>query len=204
MSKQKFIPLSIILVLSLALIWVLLFWNPTNNDLTEHKKLDLASAPTGGGFTIQVKEGDLSLADLRGKVVALYFGYTTCPDICPTSLALLTQAINEMSEDEQVNFQAIFISVDPARDKVAGLADYAQYFHESIIGGTAEQKEVAKIAKLYGAAYQKVESDSAAGYLVDHSSYTYIIDKNSKLKYSLAHGTLPSEIVKVVRELLAK
>jgi protein SCO1/2 len=72
------------------------------------------------------------------------------------------------------------------------------------MGGTAEKEDIDRIAKLYGAAYQKVDNNSAAGYLVDHSSYTYIIDKKGKLRHSLAHGTSPDKVLKVVRELLAE
>lgn len=202
--NNKRLPLSIIAILGIALFWVLFLWTPAVDQATKHQQLDLVAAPTGGDFTVETKDKDLSLKDLRGKVVVLYFGYTTCPDICPTSLSLLTQALNQMSENELPNMQSIFISVDPDRDNATRLDKYTKYFHENIIGATAEQDEIDRISKLYGAAYKKVESNSAAGYLVDHSSYTYIIDKNGKLRESLVHGTQPSEILKVVRNLLVE
>ena len=73
-----------------ALVWVLFFWSPADDAPVKHQNLQLTAAPVGGDFTVETQDGDLSLKDLRGKVVALYFGYTQCPDICPTSLALLT------------------------------------------------------------------------------------------------------------------
>lgn len=204
MNKSRLIPLSIIAVLGVALAWILFMWSPLISDSSEYHKLDLTTAPTGGDFTIQSKGKDVNLSDFRGKVIALYFGYTTCPDICPTSLSLLAQAMHQMNEKELENFQAIFISVDPERDTLSRLDEYAKYFHKSIIAGTAKQDEIDKITKLYGAAYKKVESNSAAGYLVDHSSYTYIIDKKGQLRYSLKHGTFADKILKAVRELLAE
>lgn len=167
-----------------------------------HQNLELVSAPTGGDFSVKIKGKNISLSDYRGKVVVLYFGYTTCPDICPTSLGLLAQALNQMTESELLGVQSIFISVDPDRDDVAQLDQYTKYFHPSIIGATAEQGEIDRITKRYGAAYKKVEGNSAAGYLVDHSSYTYIIDKTGKLRESLAHGTPSAEMLTVVQKLL--
>ncbi|MCK5813800.1 MAG: SCO family protein [Cocleimonas sp.] len=199
---KKRLPLSIIALLMIAIVYLTFFWNPTANKEGNHQALDLVAKPIGGDFTIETKDKDLSLNDLRGKVVALYFGYTLCPDICPTSLAILTQALNEMTEDELSGMQSVFISVDPDRDNLTRLTQYTQYFHANIIGGTAEKETIDRITKLYGAAYQKVENDSAAGYLVDHSSFTYIIDKKGKLRHSLVHGTAPKEVLKAVRGLL--
>jgi len=192
-------------ILGIALVWVLFLWNPTSdNSVAKHNNLELSAAPTGGDFTLEIQNADLSLQDLRGKVVILYFGYTQCPDICPTSLALLTQALNQMEEGELANLQSIFVSVDPDRDNVTSLQDYTAYFHPNILGATAEKEEIDKITKLYGAAYKKVESNSAVGYLVDHSSYTYLIDKKGRLRKSLVHGTAPEVILKEVRGLLGE
>lgn len=199
---KKLLPVSIIALLVIAIIYLMLFWNPAANKGSNHQALDLVAEPTGGEFTIETKDKDLSLKDLRGKVVALYFGYTLCPDICPTSLAILAQALNEMTDDELAGMQSIFISVDPDRDNLTRLTQYTQYFHPNIMGGTAEKENIDRIAKRYGAAYQKVENASAAGYLVDHSSFTYIIDKKGKLRYSLAHGTPAPKVLKVIRKLL--
>ena len=204
MNNKNSLAVLLIAVLSIALVWVLFFWNPSGEKPVSNHQLDLASTPVGGDFTVETQEGDLSLKDLRGKVVVLYFGYTKCPDICPTSLALLTQALNQLSEQELAEVQAIFVSVDPERDNVTRLKEYAAYFHPKILGATAEKAVIDKITKQYGAAYRMVESDSAAGYLVDHSSYTYLIDKQGKLRKTLAHGTAPEIVLKEIRKLLAE
>ncbi len=201
---KKLLPLSLIIFLLVIITYLAFVWNPATNKEANHQALGLVAKPVGGDFSIETKEKELSLKDFRGKVVALYFGYTLCPDICPTSLALLTQALNQMTENELAQMKSIFISVDPDRDNLTRLNQYTQYFHANIIGGTAEKEVIDHIVKLYGAAYQKVENDSAAGYLVDHSSFTYLIDKKGKLRYSLAHGTPPKEILKAVRKLLTE
>lgn len=204
MKNQKILALTIIAILSVALVWVLFFWSPAVEKNIKHEILDLNTAPVGGDFTVEIQDRDLSLQELRGKVIALYFGYTQCPDICPTSLSLLTQALHKMSDQELTNVQSIFISVDPERDNTTRLAEYTKYFHSNIIGATAEKEIIDKITKLYGASYRIVERDSAMGYIVDHSSYTYIIDKQGKLRKTLVHGSHPDKIVEAIRELIAE
>jgi protein SCO1/2 len=201
---KKNLALGLITLLVGALVWVLFFWNPVDSPSQKHTNMELASTPVGGDFTVEIQNGDLSLVDQRGKVVVLYFGYTQCPDICPTSLALLTQALNGMSEDELAEVQSLFISVDPERDNVTRLEEYVAYFHPNIIGATAEKDVIDKITKLYGASYRIVDSNSAMGYIVDHSSYTYLIDKKGKLRKALAHGTGPKIILDEVQKLLAE
>lgn len=202
MNKKNALALFLIAILSVALLWVLFFWNPSSDQANKHTNLALSATPVGGDFTVEIQDKDLSLKDLRGKVVVLYFGYTQCPDICPTSLALLTQALSQMTEDELKGLQSIFVSVDPDRDNVTRLKEYAHYFHPNIIGATAEKDVIDEIVKRYGAAYNIVESNSAVGYLVDHSSFTYLIDKQGKLQKTLVHGTAPEIILKEVRTLL--
>lgn len=204
MNKQKTLALSIILILGILLLWMLFFWNPVQDQSVKHTTLELTAAPVGGDFVVETQDKDLALKDLRGKVVVLYFGYTLCPDICPTSLSLLTQALHQMSDEELSSMQSIFVSVDPERDNTTRLDTYTKYFHQNIIGATAEKDAIDRITKLYGASYRVVKSDSAMGYIVDHSSYTYLIDKTGKLRYSLDHGTSPNEILRALRELLAE
>jgi protein SCO1/2 len=143
----------------------------------------------GGDFTVQTSQGPLSLSDLRGKVVPIYFGYASCPDVCPTTLALLATAINGLAPDEKALVQGLFISVDPERDDTAKLEAYARSFHSNITGATAAPEVIADIARRYGAIYVKVEvPDSAMGYLVDHSSVIYVVDRHGKVRSLQQHG----------------
>jgi protein SCO1/2 len=94
---------------------------------TEHRRLDLASPPTGGDFRLTSANGPVSLADFRGKVVLIYFGYTWCPDICPTNLAIIAYGLKQLSPEERGDVQVLFVSVDPERDDPARLAEFAVF-----------------------------------------------------------------------------
>lgn len=158
--------------------------------------------PAGGDFDLIGEDGPVSLQNFRGKVVLIYLGYTFCPDICPTSLALMTQVLNEMSETELAQVQPIFISVDPARDSPEKLVKYTDYFHESILGVTGTAEDIADVASRYGAVYRKVEGESEGGYLIDHTSVIHVIGTDGVLSTSLPHGTAPTKILDAVRARL--
>lgn len=184
--------------LVIILLWLLLVWDPRGDDA----KLSRTAVPSGGDFSLHAAQGPLSLKDFRGKVVALYFGYTFCPDICPTSLSLLSATLNTLSPEELQQVQAIFVSVDPERDSLEQLRTYTGFFHRSIIGASGSREEIDAVVKSYGAGYRIVKTDSNPNYSVDHSSYTYIIDKSGRLRYTLVHGTSPDEVTRRIRSLL--
>jgi protein SCO1/2 len=163
----------------------------------------IADAPTGGDFVLQSKQGEFSLEDYRDKLVLIYFGYTFCPDICPTNLSHLTQALNELNEAELSRIQPVFISVDPARDSLEHLENYVKYFHERLIGITGDELTIAAIAKQYGAAYRKVTGESEGGYLIDHSSFTYLVDRQGQLRHSFPHASDPMLMVNTIRNYLS-
>jgi protein SCO1/2 len=195
---MKALPTIIILVLVATLVWVVFFWQPQS----EPGILFSPGEAKGGDFTLQSPRGPLSLEDLRGKVVLIYFGYTWCPDICPTNLTLMSAALSRLSLDEVEKVQGIFISVDPKRDTLERLATYTQYFNDNLIGATGSEGEIEEIARRYGAAYRIVKQDSATDYVVDHTSETYVVDPQGKLAEILPHGSLPGRILEVVREQL--
>lgn len=188
-----------------ALIWsvVLLFcvvvfflWSAAVNTS------DIESAKEDG-FVLQSAMGPVALADYRGKVVVLYFGYAFCPDVCPTSLGILSLALNKLSAEELGSVQPIFISVDPERDTVERLKTYAEAFHPSIIGITGSTLDIAEVAQQYGVLYMKVEMpDSALGYSVDHSSMYYVINRDGTLNQKISHGTDPKKVAAVLRQVL--
>ena len=194
--------LHVIMLIILALVITALFslW-PKNISGIKINKNGLSNL--GGDFVLQSSEGPVSLSDYKGKVVVLYFGYAYCPDVCPTSLGLLSQALGKLTPQELENVQALFISVDPERDSVEKLKKYADAFHPKIKGITGSPIEIADIASRYGATYMKVEMpNSALGYAVDHSSKYYLINRNGMLNKLVNHGTKPSDIVAVIKSLL--
>ncbi|MEN8168702.1 MAG: SCO family protein [Pseudomonadota bacterium] len=197
MTRQKALPLISLAVVAALLVWSLFFWKSETTTTAPGQ-------PSGGDFTLQSANGPISLKGLRGKVVLLYFGYTSCPDICPTSLTMMRIALSQLSEKELAQIQGIFVSVDPQRDTPERLAEYSNHFHPSISGVTGTDEQVAKVAKQYGAIYQVAEGDSAMGYTVDHSSVTYVIDQQGRLTSTLPHGALPKSILQEIRSLLNK
>jgi protein SCO1/2 len=175
------------------------------DSLPQDKVLDLSGGELGGDFSLHSSQGAFSLQQLRGKLVLLYFGYTKCPDVCPTSLALLSQALNELNKQELNQVQGLFVSVDPKRDSFQVLDEYVSYFHPSLIGLTGSEAEVAKAAKLYGAQYREVKlSDSAFDYAVDHSATTYLITQSGELRFVFPHETPASVILEAIRYLISE
>ena len=182
------------LVLGLAF-----FWQP---ELPE-RPLPRAALPEGGDFTLQSADGPVSLKDFRGKVVLVYFGYTYCPDICPTSLAATSEGLKQLTPEELARVAMIFVSVDPKRDTPARLKEYVNFFHPAIVGVTGAPEEIAAIAKRYGVFYaeQKVET-AGDGYVVDHSADTYVISTAGQLVGKIAHATPPDQVVETIRKYL--
>ena len=183
----------IVSAVAALLTGALLLWEPGAPPKT---------ASEDAGFTLESSEGAVSLSDFHGKVVLVYFGYASCPDICPTSLAYLGTALAQLDPAERAQAQGVFISVDPARDTPARLAEYGRFFHEEIIGLTGSEEEIAEVAARYGVIYRRIESDSAMGYSVDHSSVTYVVDREGRLVESLPHGTPSKTIADAIRRLL--
>ncbi|TVT53522.1 MAG: SCO family protein [Sedimenticola thiotaurini] len=148
----------------------------------------------GGDFTLTSHENKpYSLADSRGHVVVISFGYTFCPDICPTALATISSALNRMGKAaEQVD--PLFISVDPDRDTPETLSKYTPYFHPRLIGLTGDADTIAEIAKRYYVRYQFVGKGERDNYTVDHTASLYVIDKKGKLMAVLPHGLPPQAL----------
>ncbi|MBS1191639.1 MAG: hypothetical protein H6R10_3431 [Rhodocyclaceae bacterium] len=187
--------LAIAVALGLLVIGLGLFWNPGQPETTV--------SPRGGDFTLQSADGPVSLSAFRGKVVLLYFGYTYCPDICPTSLVRTAAALNLLKPEEASRVVTLLVSVDPERDTLAHLKEYVTFFHPGMVGLTSSQAEVAAVAKQYGAFYAKHQTGSAAGYVVDHTADVYLIGTDGVLKERLPHVATPEQMVAAIRERLS-
>lgn len=135
----------------------------------------------------------MSLDDFAGKVVVMYFGYTFCPDVCPTTLSRLATA-RDLLGDAADDVQVLMVSVDPERDSPELLADYVPAFDESFIGLTGTRQEVAQLATVYGVYFEKTEVDGAAGYLVDHTATVMVVDRDGFLKLVLPFDVTAADI----------
>lgn len=159
----------------------------------------------GGDFTLMSAQGPVSLSDFRGKVAVIYIGYASCPDVCPTALAVLTQALRNLDESERRQVQGIFVSVDPERDTPEKLAQYTAFFSPRLIGVTGTREEIDRVVRQYGAFYRRVEMpDSALGYAMDHSSRLYLINREGKLVHTLLHNSTPDELTAYLKQLLTE
>lgn len=158
--------------------------------------------PPGGDFTLQSINGDVSLSDYKDKVRLLYFGYTFCPDVCPSSLARVGAAFKKLNEEELKSVQGMLISVDPDRDTLQKLADYTKYFHPQIVGVTGTKDKIDEIAKRYDVKYRKAEGTTEASYLVDHTAYIFVLDKKGKIRDYLPHAVEVDRAVDVIRKLI--
>lgn len=158
----------------------------------------------GGDFTLTSDKGPVSLADLRGKVVPIYFGFTFCPDVCITSLSAMAAGMKQLSEAEQAEVQPLFITIDPERDDPARVGEYARYFHPSFVGLTGTLDEITAVAKRHFVIFEKVPlDDSEMGYTMDHSSIVYVVGRDGVIKSLIHHGEKPEAIANALREALA-
>lgn len=154
----------------------------------------LQSPMKATSFTLPGQNGQsVSLKDFRGKVVLLYFGYTTCPDVCPTTLADLHQARAALGEQAD-EVQVLMVTVDPERDTQQVMADYMSHFDSSFIGLIGTPEQVAEVATYYGVYYEKEEGNSALGYLVNHTATVMVIDKEGYLRLVFPFGTAAEDI----------
>lgn len=157
---------------------------------------------TAADFTLTDQHGQpFRLSDQTGKVTVLFFGFTSCPDICPTAMADLAAAKRDLGRDGD-NVQVALITVDPERDTNERLGAYVTAFDPSFIGLRGSQTELDAVMKAYGAsAIRRELPGSALGYTMDHSGFMYVIDRNTKWREVFAHGTAPTDITNDLRYL---
>ena len=165
-------------------------------------RVPVVAGQFGGDFTLTQNGKPVKLSDFTGKVAVLYFGYASCPDICPTTLAIICAGLRELSPAELAQVQPVFISVDPERDSGEKLMAYAQHFHPGFTGITGTAAEVQQAARQYGACFAKAPSNSAMGYTVDHTSNTYLISKDGKFVSILPHDMTPASVATGIRQEL--
>ena len=167
------------------------------NDLMSGK------AQVGGPFTLTDQHGKKrSLADFHGKFVLLYFGYTFCPDICPTDLAAMAQAIRTLGAEGD-KLQPIFVTLDPERDTQDILRNYAAAFHPRFIALRGSEDEVRRVATDYKIYFEKVRPPGSSVYLIDHMAFVFLLDRDGRYVAFFPPGTTAERMAVMVREMLA-
>jgi protein SCO1/2 len=158
--------------------------------------------PVGGPFTLTDQTGrSRSDSEFRGKLMIVYFGYTYCPDVCPTDLMAITQALDALGPAAE-GVQPVFITVDPERDTKV-LADYVSAFHHSFIGLTGSPEEIRTVANSYKAFYVKVPDEHGGGYSIDHSGVIYLMGRRGEYLGFMPPQTSPDRLTEVLRKNLA-
>ena len=143
-----------------------------------------------------------SLKDFKGKVVVVFFGYTQCPDVCPTNLVNMAEVMRQLGPDAE-RLQVLFVTIDPERDTQALLADYVPAFDPRFVGLFGDPATTQAVAKDFKIFYQKQGDVGGKAYTVDHSTGTYVFDPQGRLRLYVRHGEKPEVIVADVKKLLA-
>jgi protein SCO1/2 len=143
-----------------------------------------------------------TLADFRGKAVILFFGYTQCPDVCPTNLSNMREVLGKLGSDAD-RVQMLFMTVDPARDTPALLKEYVPSFHPTFLGLYADAAHTAATAKEFKVFYVKQPGSTPTTYTVDHTAGSYVFDPQGKLRLYVKHGDTPERIAEDLKRLLA-
>jgi cytochrome oxidase Cu insertion factor (SCO1/SenC/PrrC family) len=160
--------------------------------------------PVGGPFALTDHTGRLRTdGEFRGKLMVVYFGYTYCPDVCPTDLLAISQAIDALGPAGDA-VQPVFISVDPERDTVAHLAEYVPAFHPRLIGLTGAPEAIRKVALSYKAYYAKVAVGPGQDYVVDHTGVIYLMGRDGEYLGFVPPQTTPQRLTDIIRAQLAK
>jgi protein SCO1/2 len=157
----------------------------------------------GGPFTLTEQTGKpRSDTDFRGKLMIVYFGYTYCPDVCPTDLMAITQALDALGPAAR-DVQPVFITIDPERD-TSVLADYLSAFHRSFVGLTGSPDEIRRVANAYKAFYVKVRDERSGDYSIDHAGVIYLMGRNGEYLGFMPPQTNPDRLTEILRQQLAK
>jgi cytochrome oxidase Cu insertion factor (SCO1/SenC/PrrC family) len=163
-----------------------------------------AKALIGGPFALTNQDGQrMTDQDLRGKYMLVMFGYTSCPDICPAELQTMANAMDQLgAKADQVT--PVFITVDPERDTVQQVASYVKNFHARFVGLTGTPDEIKQVARAYRVYYAKAEDKkSALGYLMDHSAFIYLMNREGEYVTHFTFATSSEKIAETIEKALA-
>jgi len=171
----------------------------SDNNLTFNGS-DITKADLNSNFELISHTGEKrSLDDFKGKVIAIFFGFTNCPDICPTTMFELKKIKSELGKNSK-ELEVLFVSLDPERDTPELLSKYIPSFHSSFIGLTGSEADIIKITQQFKIYRKKVIQDNT--YTIDHSSGLYLIDKDGKIRIRYPYGTENRLIIQDIEKLI--
>ena len=158
----------------------------------------------GGPFTLVDQNGqEVTDEKFRGRLMLVYFGYTYCPDVCPLGLTTIAEAIDQLPAEDRDQVVPLFITVDPERDTVAVMKDYVGAYSDRLVGLTGSAAQVDAAVRAYRVYARKGESDADGTYLVDHSTFTYLMDRDGRYLAHFGHSATPEEMAKRLETAIA-
>ncbi len=164
---------------------------------------DITGAGFGRDFSLSDPDGKTrTLADFRGKVLVVFFGFTQCPDVCPTTLLRMKEVMAALEPAEAEKVRVAFITVDPERDTAEVLSQYVTAFDPRFVGLRADPEKTAEVAKEFKVFYMKVPGSTPESYTVDHTAASYVFDTDGKIRLMVKHGASVDTIVHDLRQLL--
>lgn len=164
---------------------------------------DISAAGYATDFALTDHNGKpRTMADFRGKAVVIFFGYTQCPDVCPTTMTGMAEAMKLLGEDAS-KVQVLFVTVDPERDTPQLLTQYVPVFNPSFLGLYADAQTIARTAQEFRIFYKKQPGSTPTTYTVDHTAGSYVYDPRGRLRLYIKHGEKPEVIAKDLRLLIA-
>lgn len=167
------------------------------------KSTDISGSDWGKDFALTDHRGQLRrLADFRGKAVVVFFGYTQCPDVCPTTLSLMREVFTQLGE-QAGKVQVLFITLDPARDTPKLLAEYVTAFHPAFLGLYGDDRSTAATAKEFKVFYAKHAGNAAGSYSIDHTAFSFAFDPKNRLRLAIRYGESPENVASDLKLLLA-
>jgi protein SCO1 len=159
--------------------------------------------PPAAEFVLERSDGtSFRLSEMRERSVLLFFGYTSCPDVCPTTLAELNQAIGKLKTEEAERVQVVFVTVDPERDTPERTQEYVNHFNSGFIGLSGTEEQLTKVWSDYGVFREIVEGSSALGYIVNHTARVTLIDSDGNMRISFSFDTPVDDIVHDLKLIL--
>jgi cytochrome oxidase Cu insertion factor (SCO1/SenC/PrrC family) len=189
------------IVLAAGLGWVISDLLVPGGGTLVSKMEQVATPAIGGPFNLVDGDGKpVSNADFRGKLMLIYFGYTHCPDACPTALQDMADALDKVGPDAAQQIAPIFITIDPERDTVGYIKGYAEQFDPRLVGLTGSADQVAAAARAYRVYFRKSTQD--ADYLMDHSSIIYLMGRDGKFLGHFTHQTSPEQMAAAIKKSL--
>lgn len=190
--KTLLVGLGIWLLLVAAAVGVLLFAKPDTFRGTTYGQ----PYPVASEIDLARSDGSrFRLSEMRGDVVLLFFGYTSCPDVCPTTMAELRLALSEFKEQDVKRVKVVFVTVDPDRDTPEHVQEYVNQFNPAFIGLSGAKTDLEKIWAEYGVYREIANEQSAAGYIVNHTARINLIDQQGNLRVSFSFDTPVEDIV---------